>query len=112
MQTAATAANQNETVILVSLTVFDDRVLMTWSSMVDGVSSPIQHIGRVDDERWREMFGRILETDRVRVVVTDRRDSSEAAILDRMRKSHTGADWFFITNHLTGRRVLVSVPHD
>lgn len=111
MQTQ-TAANQTETQILISLTVFDDRVLMTWSSIVDGVSSPVQHIGRVDDARWAEMFARLLETDRVRVAVTDRRDSSEAAILERMRKTHTGADWFFVTNHLTGRRVLVSVPLD
>lgn len=106
MQTETAA----ETVVLISITIFDDRSIMTWSSIVDGVASPIQHIGRVDDSTWSDMFGRLLETDRVRVCVTDRRDGSEAAILQRLRETHTGADWFFVTHHLTGRRVLVSVP--
>jgi hypothetical protein len=61
------------TTVLVSLSVFDDRVLMTWSSIVAGVSSPVQQIGRVDADRWSEMFGRLLPSDVVRVSVTDRR---------------------------------------
>jgi hypothetical protein len=76
MQTATNAAAsqpETETIVLVSLTVFDDRVLMTWSSRVDGVLSPVQHIGRVSDAIWAQMFGRLLTTDRVRVTVTDRR---------------------------------------
>jgi len=66
------------TTVLISVSVFDDRALMAWSSVVDGVSSPLQHIGRLDADRWAEMFGRLLPSDVVRVAVTDRRGGRRA----------------------------------
>lgn len=65
--------SQEPTVILVTLSVFDDRTIMAWSSIHCGKVSPVQHIGRVDDATWSQMMRRILADDRVRVCVTDRR---------------------------------------
>lgn len=58
---------------LLTVSVFDDRAIMAWSTIVDGHESPIQHIGRASITTWMNTFGSILETDRVRVSVVDRR---------------------------------------
>ena len=61
------------TIFLLTASVFDDRTILNWSSIVNGESSPIQHIGQTSEKTWTDTFGSILETDSVRLCVTDRR---------------------------------------
>jgi hypothetical protein len=61
------------TIFLLSVTVFDDRSILAWSTVCDDAPSPIQHVGRASAQTWRDVCGSILESDRVRVCVTDRR---------------------------------------